>query len=245
MAEGQDNADSSTQQPDGAGKAQTDAQNAADQKGADKRQGSSGSDAGSAGNAADGATSDGKARADGKTGDDGKADADGKADGSDKPKPPEKYDLKLSEGSVLESDVVDQIAAIAREQGWSQEEATERLAAVEAKAMEERNARVAKWEAAINADQDLGGKNLKQTNANLDRFMNKFAPKGTPDGDAFREVLHRTGYGSHPAVVRIASRIGAAMAEDKQQGGDGGKPKPKPPELKEQLYGKTTRGADA
>lgn len=158
-----------------------------------------------------------------KTGDKGenKADTkDAKADtkDDDKPKAPEKYDLKLSENSLLEPSVIDEVAAIAREQGLSNEQAQERIGQIEKQAEERREANIKAWEKAVLADKEIGGDNFKTTHANVARFAAKFAPKDSP----IAALLHRTGFGSHPAVVRLMNDIGKAMAEDKPLGSTGG-----------------------
>lgn len=234
MAEEKTN-DTSTHQQGGQGEAKTDAQNA-DQKaeGATGTGGDDGVAAEARSKGADGGGAEGKDSATGT--DAAKADDPTKDKGGDKPQPPEKYDLKLSEGSVLESDAVDQIAAYAKQQGWSQEDAAKHLAAVEERAMQDRNARVEKWNEAVKSDKDLGGKNLAATQANITRFAQKF----TPAGSDIRELLERTGYGSHPAVARLMNDIGKAMADDKPGAGGQAHEEKQDERLADQLYGSTT-----
>ena len=143
--------------------------------------------------------------------------ADTKTDDKAQSKAPDKYELKLSENSLLEPSVIDEVAAIAREQGLSNEQAQERLGQIEAQVEAKREANIKAWEKEVTADKELGGEKLQSTQANITRFASRFAPKDSP----IAALLHRSGYGSHPAVVRLMNDIGKAMAEDKPLGHGG------------------------
>lgn len=159
-----------------------------------------------------------------------------------KAKPPEKYDLKLAAESPLDPSDIEKIAAIARTQGLSNEQAKALLVSHEAAASgilarqqqfvtDER----AKWIADTKADRDLGGTNFPQTETNVKRAMDKFAPAGS----AFRKLVDETGYGNHPEFVRFVSAIGKAMAEDTplRAGASNGEAKRKP--IAEVFFGDT------
>jgi len=148
---------------------------------------------------------------------DGDKSTDTKTDDKTQSKAPDKYELKLSENSLLEPSVIDEVAAIAREQGLSNEQAQERLGQIEAQVEAKREANIKAWEKEVTADKELGGEKLQSTQANITRFASRFAPKDSP----IAALLHRSGYGSHPAVVRLMNDIGKAMAEDKPLGHGG------------------------
>lgn len=137
-----------------------------------------------------------------------------------KAKAPAKYDLKPSEDSLLDSMSVDRIAAIARERGLTNEEAQQQVVAMEQQAHEIREQNVAAWNKQIKEDKELGGEKLPTTQQNIGRFVAKFAPQGSD----LAKLLHVSGYGSHPAVVRLMNQIGSTMKEDKplNPGGGGG-----------------------
>lgn len=133
---------------------------------------------------------------------------------------PEKYDLKLQQDSVLDTSVVDEIAAIARERGLSNEQAQAALDEVEGKTKATREANLQRWSAETKAafkdeDPTAFDKTLKLAR---DRFI----PKDSP----LARLLDQSGYGSHPAVVKHFYELGKAMREDSatQSVNAGGKP---------------------
>lgn len=88
------------------------------------------------------------------------------------------------------------------------------------------------WLEEAKADKTIGGSKWNETEADLERVMKKFG-----DDADFRKLLNESGYGNHPAFIRVFAGIGKAMREDKLVGGTkpaGGAKKPTLPEL---LYG--------
>lgn len=224
--------DVSTQQQ-GTGEAKTDAQNAADQKATGNADGQqqTGADDKTQSSGAETKGTDTKQPAAG----DKKADAGSKDQGSDKSSVPEKYELKLSDGSLLDSKTVDKVAAIARERGLSQEDAQAQLAVIETQTMNDRNERVTEWNESVKADKELGGEHYATTLQSVQRYAG-YLKTEYPE---VLELLERTGYTSHPAVARFLRDQGNRMAEDKHEQG-GGRGKRERPPLEERLYGKTT-----
>lgn len=82
----------------------------------------------------------------------------------------------------------------------------------------------AAWEKAITVDAELGGVNLNQTKRNVALAMKRF---GT---DNFKDLLIRTGLGSHPEMVRVFNKIGSAIGNDQTfiNGNTRAKPKENP-----------------
>jgi hypothetical protein len=113
-----------------------------------------------------------------------------------KPVAPEKYELKLPEDAVVDSEFVKEVEAIARQQGLSNDEA--QLVTKKAEA----------WMEQLKTDPELGA-DLKQTAALAQRALENFAPP------TLRGMLDKTGYGNHPDVVRFLYNIGKKMADDK------------------------------
>lgn len=239
MAEGESNA-TSTQQQEGAGEAKNDAQNAADQKGAQgegqQQTGTrQGSDGGGDGSGKQG-SSDQPVGGNEAGSDTAKADAAATGEGKNKPVVPEKYDLKLSDGSLLDSSTVDKIAAIARERGLSNEDAQKHLAEIETQAMQERNERVTKWNESLKTDADFGGENYTANVQSVQRYAG-FLEKQHPE---LLSVLESTGYVSHPAVAKYLRDMGSRMAEDKHTGKSLGNQEKAPERTADLLYGETT-----
>lgn len=129
--------------------------------------------------------------------------------------PPEKYDLKLSEGSPLDESAKERIAAEAREQGLSNKDAQlllereERVITSHVDAqIEQFQKSVVAWEAECRSDKEIGG---AEFNKNVE--LAKRAAK-TWCSEGFMKTLNDTGLGNHPELVRTFFRIGKAMDED-------------------------------
>lgn len=123
--------------------------------------------------------------------------------------------LELPKDSKLVQADVDRIAAIAREQGLSQEQATKLLteqnatvAAYEARQTEAAKTQRAAWAKAVTEDKEIGGDKLSVTQRNSMRVVEKFMPQ------PLRDKLRETGLGDYPDFVRFLNNVGAAMAED-------------------------------
>lgn len=133
-------------------------------------------------------------------------------------KAPAKYALTLPDGGRLDEHDLTSYEALAREQGWSNEEAQARVAA-HAEAIEAESAR---FEAATRADPVYGGQHLEETQTHVRRALDHLRPKGSPRGDAFRALLNKSGYGNNLEVVSLFADLGKRMAEDGSFGGGGG-----------------------
>lgn len=152
------------------------------------------------------------------------------------PAVPEKYDLKLPEGSKVDAAIVERTAAKARELGLSNEagqklldstvqEETARAEAYGAlvdswkpggTAFVERDKA---WRAEALADPDIGG-----TPEKLAISIEKGQQALTRFGPELKTLLHETGEGSHPAVIKFLAAIGNAMSEATPVFGNSGTP---------------------
>lgn len=135
------------------------------------------------------------------------------------------YDLKLSEGSTLSKEHLSQIASFAKENGLTPQQAQKILDRDQAyfegqkKAAEEGfNQQLDSWVKQVQEDKALGGEKFAENMETAKRGFEKFS---TP---ALKEILNKSGYGSHPEVVRMFYAIGKAMSEDSfQKGSPAGK----------------------
>lgn len=153
----------------------------------------------------------------GKEADDkGEEDTDKKPEEGEDDVVPEKYDIKVAEDSLLGDEDVERIAAQAKELGLTNEEAQE-LADMESDAVGRYQEKLDKkvediragWLKAAEKDKEIGGDAFKENVENSKRVIDKF---GT---DEFKKALEETGFGNHPEVIRLFSRIGKLMADDK------------------------------
>lgn len=133
-----------------------------------------------------------------------------------KPVVPEKYDLKLPEGALLDPSRVEKIQSFAKEKGLSNEQAQDLLnsenEAVSSfhSAQQEQLVRAREdWKKQVLEDKELGGDNLNKSVELAHRALNKFG------SDALKDQLEKSGLGNHPELVRAFARIGKAMSEDK------------------------------
>jgi hypothetical protein len=129
---------------------------------------------------------------------------------------PEKYELNLAEESLLDQTDVDRITADARELGLSNEDAQEMLT-LESEAISRYQVKIddnvkevrEAWKKEAEKDKEIGGENFKESVELANRVIERFG------SDSLRESLNKTSFGDHPEVIRIFSKIGKLMADDK------------------------------
>ena len=149
-----------------------------------------------------------------------------------KPVVPEKYDLKLPEGSKLDPAFVERTAAIARELGLDQKGA-ERLLATRTKELTDvtdalrppdkdgKNAGPL-WQARDETfrkqafqDKQFGNGDQATFDTNVEKAQQglKILETGAPE---IRALLVESGWGSHPVVLRALASLGKRSAEGAQ-----------------------------
>lgn len=128
---------------------------------------------------------------------------------------PEKYDLKLPDQTTLDASDLERIAADAKAQGLSQEDAqkmvnrdNQTLAAYAEKQQESMAKARSAWVEAVKTDKEFGGESLPKSLELAKRALEQFG------SDEFRSALEETGLGDHPELVRVFYRIGKLMAND-------------------------------
>lgn len=170
----------------------------------------------------------------------------GKVDESNKPTEqktivPEKYEIKLPEGSPLDASHIEKIASYAKERGLSNEDAQALLdresSAVATYVDVQKNLLKEKsegWITEMSKDKEIGGeaftKNVEVANQVVDKYF-------TPE---FKKILNETGLGNHPELLRGLYRIGKASAPDslvqpKSQNGGARK-------IEDVFYGQSNKG---
>ena len=129
---------------------------------------------------------------------------------------PEKYDLKLPDGSHLKPAELERIAAEAKARGLTNEQAqaevnreSQSRATYLSELQKEHTDLVEKkWPEMAKADTEIGGAEFTKNVELAHRVLKKFA---TED---FMKDLEISGYGNHPGLLMAFVRIGRAMGED-------------------------------
>ena len=146
-------------------------------------------------------------------------------------KAPEKYELALPEDTLLDEGAIERTAAYAKEQGLSNDAAQEFLNEHSQAVADHVDAQSETWASEIDTDAEIGGKKRGESVEMARRVVTRF---GTDD---FKQLMVKFGYGNHKEVVRIFSRIGKAMGEDKLVHGAPAGAKGKPKSKADILYG--------
>lgn len=127
------------------------------------------------------------------------------------PAAPETYELTLPEGGVLDQSDIDQIAAIAKAKGWTNDQAQAALTDY----AENLRVQSERFLTETTAHPEIGGERLAVAQEHARRALDRFLPTTTSEGIALREALDKSGYGNYAPLVLLFSRIGKAMAEDR------------------------------
>jgi len=157
---------------------------------------------------------------------------------------PDKYELKLPEGSKLQDAHVEKISNYAREKGFSNERAQallERDNTIYASFEEQRQAEMQeqlketgeRWIQEVKDDKELGGDNFNKSIELSKQVLARFGD------ESLRESLNETGLGNNPGLVRMLTNIGKAMSPDQLVLGGTQKTDDKLP-IEKVFYGATT-----
>ena len=130
---------------------------------------------------------------------------------------PEKYEFTAPKGAVLDAPTVAAFSTVAKELGLTQEAAqkvvdqlvptlAQRATEVQTEALK---AAVTRWVGEVQADPEIGGDKMVDSVAAANKAIAAF---GTP---ALRALLDASGLGNNPEFVRVFSKIGKAISEDK------------------------------
>lgn len=137
------------------------------------------------------------------------------AEAAEKNKPPETYDIKAPEDSKLPEEHIKVVSDYAKEHKLTNEQAQavlERdnglLVTFAEGQLKELETKKVEWFEQAKADKEIGGDNLEK---NVELSKRVTARYATED---FRKILVDTGFGNHPELVRMLTRIGNSMSED-------------------------------
>lgn len=128
---------------------------------------------------------------------------------------PEKYELKLADGSFLKPADIERISATAKEKGLSNEEAQALLDGEHAQSQAFFDARKAEyqkqvegWKEAVASDPEFGGDNFAKSAEQAKRSIEKY---GTPE---LQNLMDSSGFGNHPEVFKFFAKLGKESADD-------------------------------
>ena len=152
------------------------------------------------------------------TGDQGTAAASGTAATTPpaEPQPPERYELRLPEQTLLDQSDIEAIAALAKAQKWTNEQAQAALDAMHTGLAQQ----TARLRAELDAHPEVGGANLEQAQVQANRFMERFLPERDLL-DRLRRDMNKSGHGNYLPLVVLFARAGKAMSEDQPGHGIG------------------------
>lgn len=124
---------------------------------------------------------------------------------------PTEYQLTLAPGTILEASDLTEIAAMAKQQQLTQEEAQAALVAYEQSLRDQSGT----FRRELEADTTLGGANLATTQRNVIRALDSLAPSTSAEGAALRKFLDKSGLGNSLHIVRLLDKVGRGMGEDR------------------------------
>lgn len=135
----------------------------------------------------------------------------------EKPAVPDKYELKLPDGSKLGKVDVAKVESLAREKGWSQEKAQEVLNDRHAfrSEMEQQQSQTIKdlnektWKEQLMADPEVGGQKFEQSGHLAYKAVERFG------GKEFADQLKAMNLNHQPELFKMLVNIGKAMESDK------------------------------
>lgn len=154
-----------------------------------------------------------------------------------------KEDLKLPEGSSLDTKVVDEIIAFSKENGLSKEKAQallDRESKMLSSYVDGEKAKLTQaqssWTEVSRTDKEIGGEKFAENVECANRVFKTYGNEG------LQKFLDDTKLGNHPDVLRFVSRIGRAMGVlDDHWVQPDGQASGAPQDAANALYGKTSQ----
>lgn len=149
-------------------------------------------------------------------------------------KAPEKYELSLPEGTLLDDVSIKAIEAAARQNNLTNEQAQHLVNTQSKQYADQVLARQESWLEMTRKDPEIGGDNFQENLALARQGIDKFDTDGK-----LKAELDRLGYGNHPEMVRFMSRVGRALKDSEHPGSQNSGSFGGAKSLAEQLYGGT------
>ena len=161
--------------------------------------------------------------------------ADGKGEAGKEGADAAAYTLTAPEGYPISEGALKGLNEVCKNANLNEEQANAVMAYMKgnytsamASQQEAMQAQAKTWIGEFQADKDFGGDKFNASVADAQRALATFDEGGTVS-----KMLHETGYGNNPEVLRIFARVGRALGEDQLIGKGGGAEK-KP--LEDRMY---------
>ena len=126
---------------------------------------------------------------------------------------PEKYEFKAADGTTFDDAVIGAFESVARDlnltQGAAQQVLDKMGPVLAARQAEQIEAVRSAWADSARADKEYGGDKLPENLAVAKKALEQF---GSPE---LKTLLHESGLGNNPEVIRFMVRAGKAISEDK------------------------------
>lgn len=176
---------------------------------------------------------DGDKNEEGKADGDKKADDDSKKDDKKDVKAPDEYkDFTVPEGyEALDPEALAEFGEVAKEADLSQEDAQKfvDMYARKMRAAQEAQANawadtLKSWREESTKDEEIGGPKFQESVGNAKKALDVFG------NEKLKSILDQTGMGNNVELIRMLSKIGAAVSNDKMVFGKSSGDAPKSPE---------------
>ncbi len=160
---------------------------------------------------------------------------------------PDKYELKLPDGSPLDQAYVDKLSSTAKELKLSQDQAAGLLKrdseliqadrqAANDKMLTDYKSQSEAWLKECELDKEYGGEKFKENVDLAHKFILKFG------GEKVAQAIQNSGFGNQPDIFKMLASAGRLLANDKiVPGGTAAAPQSKT--MAERWYGKKQEGA--
>lgn len=124
------------------------------------------------------------------------------------------YEFKAPDGVELDAARVEKFTTIAKDLKLPADKAqalVDLATEVEVTRAAQHEALKEQWAAEVMADKDLGGDKLDATKATAAKVFNLLPPEQATE---LKGLLNQSGFGNHPAFVRMFHAVGKALSDD-------------------------------
>ena len=136
---------------------------------------------------------------------------------------PEKYELKLPEGVLVDNKMMEKFTNLGKELKWDNATAQkmadmhlEALGAFAQKADADHEAQLIAWSKEVSEDKEIGGAKLEASITQARKVLTLASTVPGVDAKRLLTDMNRTGLATHPDMVRLFHYFGQFIGEDNQ-----------------------------